>query len=76
MFLNRSNAEEIAGSMVELGGMAAVAAQLRGGIADADGALQAAGAHYLKRLSELQDLRRTQSAMAATRHVRWFRGCM
>lgn len=59
--------------MVELDGMAEAASQLRGGIAEADAALQDAGAVYYKKLGELQELRRTQSAMAATRHVRTLR---
>lgn len=55
--------------MVELGSMGGVAAQLRTGIAAADQELQAVGALYVKRLAELQELRRTQSAMAATRQA-------
>lgn len=56
--------------MVELDGMSEASSQLRGDIAEADAALQDAGTVYLKKLGELQELRRTQSAMAATRHVR------
>lgn len=65
----RANAEEIARSMLELGGMAGGAAELRSGLSEADSGLQAVGAQYAKRLEELQDLRSTQSNMAAARQV-------
>lgn len=65
----RANAEEIAQSMLELGGMAGGAAEVRGGLADADAGLQAVGAQYGQRLVELQELRVTQANMAATRQV-------
>jgi hypothetical protein len=65
----RSNAEEIAQSMLELGGMAGGAAEVRSGLADADAGLQAVGARYGQRLVELQELRATQANMAATRQV-------
>lgn len=55
--------------MLELGGMAGGAAELRGGLAEADGGLQAVGAQYGKRLEELQELRATQTNMAAARQV-------
>jgi hypothetical protein len=69
IFLARANAEEIAQSMLELGGMAGGAAEVRGGLADADAGLQAVGAQYGQRLAELQELRATQANMAATRQV-------
>ncbi len=56
--------------MLELGGMAGGAGELRAGMADADAGLQAVGAQYAKRLAELQELRATQSAMASARQVR------
>lgn len=65
----RANAEEIARSMLELGGMAGGAGELRAGLAEADTGLQAVGAQYAKRLEELQEMRRTQSNMAAARQV-------
>lgn len=55
--------------MLELGGMAGGAAEVRGGLADADAGLQAVGAQYGQRLVELQELRVTQANMAATRQV-------
>ncbi len=67
--VSRANAEEIARSMLELGGMAGGAAELRAGLAQADEGLQAVGAAYAKRLNELQELRRTHANMAAARQV-------
>lgn len=55
--------------MLELGGMAGGAGELRAGMADADAGLQAVGAQYAKRLAELQELRATQSAMASARQL-------
>ena len=69
VFAARSNAEEIAQSMLELGGMAGGAAEVRSGLADADAGLQAVGARDGQRLVELQELRATQANMAATRQV-------
>lgn len=66
---HRANAEEIARSMLELGGMAGVGGELRAGLAEADSGLQTVGAQYAKRLEELQELRTTQAHMAAARQA-------
>ncbi|KAK9853125.1 hypothetical protein WJX84_006750 [Apatococcus fuscideae] len=65
--LCRTNADEIAASLLGLGNMGEQATDLRGRLVEANEALQGAGQSLLSRLTELRELSRAQQAISDTR---------
>lgn len=65
----RTNADEIAASLLGLGNMGEQATDLRGRLVEANEALQGAGQSLLSRLTELRELSRAQQAISDTRKV-------
>ncbi|KAK9838880.1 hypothetical protein WJX74_005121 [Apatococcus lobatus] len=65
--LCRTNADEIAASLLGLGDMGEQASDLRSRLVEANGALQQAGQGLLGRLTELRELSRAQHAISDTK---------